>query len=827
MEKQTASAHGITIEENTIIIAPSALHLDLYQEIVRQTGGCLNITVLTLEAYLSRALSKSRQSNTVILYRYALALSDLSEDNTFYRSRQDYDFLNECLNFILLAKLYDLREFPQGNKREKDLHEIIERLLPIELWVDEAKEAEFEDAPQVRILTTWTNATQNWWIERLKAKGAKELAPAQNEHKYYWTVGTPRKEMEAAADALVANDLEAESVLIALENPGEVYTLRQALESRRIPYTLSTPESTSRVISQWKAIFRYLSDKSFDNLLDLISALFRESYDLRRYLELYPEADSNLQNMEWKENGLIDEKAFADLQNLEIKISSWKPLLQQIKNWTLANIDEAGKLIMQQNPEPTEEDILAFQAVQDSYQQVSAWIEASDNLDLFIRSLDQLSVHVAPSEMKGVLIGTKNTISVMRPNTFYIGVDAQAFPGSAVMNGVFDESYMEKLDFPGLEERQSQQLERMKTLCDQPESLYLITPQADYEGNSVETSHELNTWLGRMPKFMRPMEPNVSLKPSFSLDQVPSNDLYAPEDQILHVKGGMLRSYKACPLKNLLRYSLDIRQPEQFEDLITVRERSIIPTVMKESERKYGRGWNTLTRNEIEALLLDQFAFARDVFPSRTEEIEDLAVEIADRMFWQFELLKQLADECGLILEPDICELNAEVVQDGLTMSIDDKLNSTSSHRAPFQLYEPQAQNAPKGTFEPLGAMDLDLKIRAKEREAFKLSYSRGAAPVQMSESNAQQAHQNTVELFTTDTLLAQNFTENMQGGLNDFVKKKISTFEDQKENMRSEAVNFAKGIEERDFEPFHEKNACKHCPYRAICRNAAVERGA
>lgn len=42
------------IEENTIIIAPSPLHLRIYEDIIDQKGSCLNVTVLSLEAYIRR-----------------------------------------------------------------------------------------------------------------------------------------------------------------------------------------------------------------------------------------------------------------------------------------------------------------------------------------------------------------------------------------------------------------------------------------------------------------------------------------------------------------------------------------------------------------------------------------------------------------------------------------------------------------------------------------------------------------------------------------------------------------------------------------------------
>lgn len=94
----------IQIPDNSTILAPATLHLSLYKEILKQKKDCLGIQVLTLSSWLSSFYHGQTKSDIEILYLYKEALKNTSLSNAFYSSKEDYDFLNACLDFIKMAK---------------------------------------------------------------------------------------------------------------------------------------------------------------------------------------------------------------------------------------------------------------------------------------------------------------------------------------------------------------------------------------------------------------------------------------------------------------------------------------------------------------------------------------------------------------------------------------------------------------------------------------------------------------------------------------------------------------------------------------------------
>lgn len=818
---------SIQIEDNTILIAPGPLHLRLYEEIFRQKGSCLNISVLSLDAYLSRSLTSAKPSTASVLYRYAQALEKLPADNTFYPSRRDYDFLKVCHDFMTLAKLHDITRFPSDTQREKDLLEIIERLMPIELWVEEAKKLPFEDAGRLRILHTETNPLSAYWVKLLKSKGAKELGSSDHKRFYYWSASNPRKEMEVCADAIVANNLEASSVLVALAREEEKYALAQAFASRNIPFTFVHQSEQSQIRAKWKAALQYVATRDEESLMNLLRIMFPVTgYDLRRYLKLFGNTRSSLQNLVYVDNPVLDAETFASLQSLELQVSPWLAKLEQIHNWSLDSIGEIGQLIMDQTPSPTEEDVRIYSGIMDGWLQVKDYIKKPEDLELFIRSLDSLHPSTALPELKGVLIGDRSLISCLYDQVFYIGADAAAFPGTSQAHGIFGEDYLEKLDFPSLESRMNEQLEQLKSVLMMPQSVTFLTPQSDYEGKSIENSHDLNTWLEVLPKFKNPAQSSVSLKPSFKISKMKSQVFFEQPDAsgLVRTKSRQLKTYEDCPLKNLLQYGLRLKRPPMARDVLHIHA-GIVPVLMSQAIERFNTPFYALNSEQIAALVAGQFAFVRSVFPGRAEEIDALQARTTGQLKWAFENLAPVFTRMNMtMVESDyLVDLQREI--DGIPMQIQGTFTRTSDSHAAFNLYEMNDQG---GFFQspemPSATLDLSMQPKASSSQAFTLSYGRGA------QANAfPTAQQERKEAAQKDFLKSAIVAQNFGPASNEFVQnlaRRIPTYQAREDKLVMQAESFASAMKSNDFIPLHKPSACQYCSYRPICRNAAIEKG-
>lgn len=812
------------IEDNTILIAPGALHLRLYEEIDKQKGSCMNITVLSLEAYLNRHLQKPKPSTASVLYEFAQALEDLNPKNTFYSSRKDYDFLRDCHRFMTSVQLYDLKNFPTDTNREKDLLEVVEKLSNITLWIKEAKNLPFEDAKQVRILTTPRDPLSQYWVDLLISKGAKPLETPKHRRFYYWATSNPHKEMEVCADAIVNNRLEAESVMVALSSPTERYALAQAFDSRKIPFTFYNQDNNSPVLAKWKAALEYVASPDQEKLMNLLKVMFPTTgYDLRRYLELYPQAESNLQNVEYEDNPLLGPSQFAALQALEVQCTPWMAKLTEIQSWSLDSFEAIGQLIMDQIPDPTEDDIRIFQGVLDSWSQVNRFIKSPEDLTLFIRSLDTLHPSAALSELKGVLIAQREQISGLHEHIFCIGMDAKSFPGSSQDTGIFGEEYLAKLDYPSLEERMDKKLKGLKNAFMAPKEMYFLYAQSDYEGKSIESSHELNTWLEVFPKFKASAQTSMNIKPSFAIDNLKSKVFFESSDHVLTTKSRQLSSYEECPLKNLLHYGLHLKKPVVAKEILSLQS-SLIGSMMQQSLLEYGKPFYELTFAQVEALVQKSFSFPKRVLPSKEKEIEALAQLTAQELFWLFEQLKPICTEMNLTIVEGDYQVDLEGQMEGLPMQIVGTLASGLHSHAVFNVY-PKSEEGFSGVDAPFGTIDFGLYPKAQTHTAFTLSYGKGAAQANAYPIDAKQAGAKSTESFLKESFVAQNFEKPLPG-LMQSVAKAVPTYQQKEDKLLNKAQSYAKGIVKNEFSPLHKPSACVRCAFRAICRNAAIEKG-
>ncbi len=813
------------IEDNTILIAPSALHLRLYEEIFKQKGSCLNISVLSLEAYLNRKLYKPKPSTASLLYDYAAALESLPSENMFYDSRKDYDFLKACQDFMTLAKLHGIVDFPQKDARQKDLYEIITRLMPIELWVEQAKELPFEDASSLRILNTETNPLSQYWVELLVQKGAKPLGQPAHQHFYYWAASNPRKEMEVCADAIVANNLPADSVFIALAKEEEKYALAQALESRHIPYTFVNQYTDSRVLDCWKSALKYLADPNDQTRMELLKTFFPVSgYDLRRYLDLFPQGNSNLSEVPYVENPLIGAQDYADLQALEVQCTPWRTKLKEIETWGVDSIEAIGQLIMDQFPNPTDDDVRIFSGVLDGWNQIKDRVKTREDLNLFLRSLDALHPSSALPEMKGVLIGNREQVSGLFETVFYIGADAASFPGTSASHGIFGEDYLEALDYPSLESRMQNKLEQLKGVFMEPKNVYFLTPQSDYEGKSVEDSHELNTWLEVFPQFKVSAESSINIKPSFQLDTMKSQTLFERPDKPLTTGVRQLQAYEDCPLKNLLQFGLSLRKPVMAKDILRLQTGDLIPLLMSDGYHAFNKPFYRLSYPEIERLVNHQFDFARSIFPDRSREIDTLAARTAGQVMWLFDNLSPLATELNLDFVKADYHMERKAEVDGIEMQIEGNFTANSASHAAFNLYTP----TPGGISmldQPSATLDLRLQPKAQDRPAFSLSYGKGKSATMLPIGQEAAAKTGRQE-YLKKAVVAQNLDPLQQANELGAVLGKVPTYQAKEEKVLKQADQFAKSLKANDFIPLHTKSACQYCAYKAICRNAAIERG-
>ena len=302
----------IQIPDNSTILAPATLHLSLYKEILKQKRDCLGIQVLTLSSWLSSFYHGQTKSDIEILYLYKEALQKVSVQNAFYSSKEDYDFLNACLDFIKMAKTYQIQDFPSSTQKEKDLNEILNLLYPIQLKEDQTKDvlSSLPDLENIYILKKEYSQLDNYWIQMLLDHGAKWLGENQLCQTHYYSVANTRKQMEVLAHLIIENDYLADDIFIALNNASDESVLTQILTAHKIPFTTIQETHITSIYNEWISYLTWIKDMDLKSFINLIQTLYPNENYLIQYYTLFPEKflnfEPHLSIISYEENEIIN-----------------------------------------------------------------------------------------------------------------------------------------------------------------------------------------------------------------------------------------------------------------------------------------------------------------------------------------------------------------------------------------------------------------------------------------------------------------------------------------------------------------------------------------
>ena len=643
----------IQIPDNSTILAPATLHLSLYKEILKQKKDCLGIQVLTLSSWLSSFYHGQTKSDIEILYLYKEALKNTSLSNAFYSSKEDYDFLGACLDFIKMAKTYQIHNFPCSTQKEKDLNEILNLLYPIELKEDQTQDvlSSLPDLENIYILKKEYSQLDNYWIQVLMDHGAKWLGENQLCQTHYYSVANARKQMEVLANLIIENDYLADDIFVALNNASDESVLTQILTAHKIPFTTMQETHITSIYNEWISYLTWIKDMDLKSFINLIQTLYPSNNYLIQYYTLFPEKflkfEPHLSIISYEENEIIDSYQFESYQGLEQQTLEW--IHNHAFLFHALDFIEIAKHIQNLHEHVSKEDLNAFNDVMSLIQDVHTHIHNADDLDILIHQIQNLSANQKANTIEGVLIGSRQDITSLRPIVFLTGTNANAFPALKLHSGIFDEAYVKSTSLPSLETRiqnQQTQIFDCLSLC---ETLYILYPQSDYQGKNYESSSEIENWIQIKPKFITTPDSFNWTTPNIDLNETSAKAIFFKGN---HFKGSIsrLESYARCPFSHALKYGLFLKEKEDITD---IRIRGSILHHVLEMISKDKQDYTSLSKEEIYQYVRKEFAFAKKIllqqvtwFNSQIEEITDKLVLIFEQLHsfetnWHMNIDKQ------------------------------------------------------------------------------------------------------------------------------------------------------------------------------------------
>jgi ATP-dependent helicase/DNAse subunit B len=836
----------IQIPDNSTILAPATLHLSLYKEILKQKKDCLGIQVLTLSSWLSSFYHGQNKSDIEILYLYKDALKNISLSNAFYSSKEDYDFLNACLDFIKMAKTYQIHDFPCSTQKEKDLHEILNLLYPIQLKEDQTQDvlSSLPDLENIYILKKEYSQLDSYWIQVLIDHGAKWLGDKQLLTTHYYSVANARKQMEVIANLIIENDYSADDIFIALNNPSDINVLTQILTAHKIPFTTIQEVHTTSIYNEWIHYLTWAKDMDLKSFLNVVQTLYPNDNYLLQYYTLFPEQflkfEPFLTTLPYKDNEIIDSYQFTSYQKLEQDTLEW--IHDHAFLFDAYDFIKMAKHIQNLHEQVTKEDLNAFNDVMSLIQDVHTHIHNANDLNILIHQIQNLSANQKANSIEGVFIGSRQDITNLRPIVFLTGTNASAFPALKLHTGIFDEAYVQNTDLPNLETRiqnQQAQIFDCLSLC---EILYVFYPQSDYQGKNYEPSSDIENWLQQKAKFITTPDSFNWTTPNIDLNETTAKSIFFKDD---HFKGSIsrLESYARCPFSHALKYGLYLKEKEDITD---IRIRGSILHHVLEVISKDRQEYTSLSKEEIHHYVENEFSFAKEVLLQQVPWFDSQIEEITEKLMLIFEQLHNFESNWHMNMDKQEHKFSYSYPWNGYTIDLYGYIDRIDSSNTSFCIfdYKSSDKDIKIDDFEKGLSLQLATYTLAYEKES-------GLIPV----GCFYIALRTTPETFTYGKLnyrkkipeltvndekdIADTFKVNRR--LNGWhfsdasiycddikrympVKRANPSLETIKEEWTQVVDSLLEDIKSGQALPNHVQDACKFCAYRSICRNSANE---
>lgn len=838
----------LKLPENATIVAPANLHLALYQEIIHQKKNVLNIEVITLQALIQRYLSISEKSDLQILYEYKEALSNLNKDNAFFTSKDDPAFLSSCLDMIRSIKLWDIHEYPETNDKEKDLKEILTLLYPVHIQEDEVHHIQLPSMENVYLLRQEYPVSQYYWIEQFIHQGASWLESDLPVQKHYHTVTTAKMQASFMCQLIIEESMKAEDVFIALSDEKDESVVTQMIDRHQIPYTLLSNIHPSSISTQWISCLKWVQEKNLNNFISLIQTVYPKDDFILEYLDYFPEAFPDFvpkTHKEYQANEIVDEYTWKHLQKLEEKVHTWSQ--ENDVNWTITDFSKMASVI-QENNYPTDLNLRIFNAVQTSISDSLPFIQNEQDLNLLIYNIDHISNIASPEALQGVLIGRRKNISGLRKITFLLSANAATFPGLSQQSGIFNEAYWAHTELPSFETRFNQQKEALFACLNQPETLYVITPEMDYERKTIELSSEMNEWMSKEATFKHVVELDQWVNPEFTLSQESAEALFFKND-IIKSSVSQLETFASCPLKHFLQYGLHIQEKKEWQDA-RIRG-SLIHHIFENIVTNHNKDYVNIKEDELKQYIDTEFNWIESSFPSKAYWVQSQKREIFDLLKNVLVQLSSFEDQWHM--KPAHLEhrIHKEFKWNQYTISftgIIDRIDESNSSFAIFD-YKTGDKTLNAYKFEagsalqlvtytlayqeeskklPIGSYYIIVKSSPEQQVGLKINLGRKAIIMDYNDETIQEDFINHCDLkgwSYQDVSSYADQPEKLSFNINSKnPDKRIHEIEKLKEEWNTILDSIFTDIHKGLIEPLHEKSACTYCDFRSICRNAHKE---
>lgn len=621
------------------ILAPSHTHAALRLALLQRQEGCMGIQIQTLQTFILSQQRQEAYESLEILLQYKRAIVAYPA-KVYANILSTLDFLKQCADFIEEMKLYQIRpdDLPQEKEAQKEMKEILSILYPIptnqDLQNHTLRQLQDKKLPPLYILDNFYNTQDNKILSILEKLGAKRLTfPKIREKTTFYHAVNKRKEVEAAAQAILREHRRSEDINIIVCDPSYKPLITQIFHRYQIPNTMLKETHTSILVKRFTLLLAYAYHPDRDTLFELMEVnTFPVTHvrDLVEYMVVFQkDIQDDFHHIEAHAipSELISEDEIKRLLVLEQKAQEAKeiilPVLKKLTQaTTLKEIFLCANEIATASIKPTDtKRIQTLKSIHHQLVLMENYGLSIEDIPFVIDILSDISENAGGKQLQGAWISDLSAPLPPRPTCMIFGCTQKAYPAFPAKKGLFDEAYVQHIkDYPSMRERYDTHMEQLQAFLETSPELIVSYPLGNYDGKGNESALEMEQFLQQKAKPYPLTEIYEPIRMRYVIQAQTARDLFIKEETI-HGSISSFEQYQRCPFSYFLNYGLRLKEPIDYsfsQSKIGTLSHYILEVLVN----RYGKEYTKASASEIEELLSKELSYMAAIYPSFQVQID-------------------------------------------------------------------------------------------------------------------------------------------------------------------------------------------------------------
>ncbi|MEG0264922.1 MAG: PD-(D/E)XK nuclease family protein [Erysipelotrichaceae bacterium] len=859
-----------SLPSGSIIIAPTYLHPSIRKQLLFHKSGLLNIQILSYTSWLHSLKNTDKIAKETTIFEYnQILMKHINELTTYKHMLSSLTFLNECYDFILECKQFDIHVdmLPTTSIAQKEMKLILEYLMPIPQPIDDEKIILDEllsipnNCNHLYIIDTYFDFYTKQCVIKLISHGATiiENNGIKPQIEFYHSTNM-RQEIESCAQYIISHELLSEDITITLADLEYQPFFEQIFNRYQIPYTLLFHNRASNIVMQLKYLLAYYLEPTTASLLTVLeSDVFKIPHikQLCTYLRVFDldiKDDFNHIHRSLISEDIINKIELEQLKKLEELADEAKQALLD-KILQLFNDNNIESLLhttydMVTSSLPTnKQNIATCYAIESLMQNSLPYLKDKESLKLFLSLLETIQESDQVNELSGCLLTNLTHPLLTRSYHFVLGLSQSNYPAFPKPSSLFSQDYLDLIPYPEHKERYYLHTSQLIKNLSGSKHLILSYSQSDFNGKGKEAALEIERFSNiEAIKYPFITHNHIDDTPK-TLSNENATSLYCMNHQL---KGSIssFERYVGCHFSYFLRYGIRLREPLDYA-FSNAKLGTLSHFVLEHFVSLYGKNYVNCSLDEVQAFIHLKLIEMEQIYPNMKHEFKLIELRLVDSMMNTLEDLKDKEEHtaftplrCEYAFEEvlDIDDVN-QLILNGYIDRIDQYLDYIriidykSSHKTLSETQVSKANQLQLLTYgivaqkqlkkqcagvyyqslksENTNAIAGKMNRRAKEYIPYNYDDYQG-----MRKNNQRLNGWHMIEdlaILDDDASHMSNLTINKDGIVN---ARKIYNLEGIEEQLLLMYQSIAKQIIDGDISINPDNNACTFCKYHDICRN-------